>query len=344
LHQFKTYQDLPIKWAIAVEQFSINGSLFLAFANYKAGTGQFKTDSFIYKLNDSTAKFSPYQTIHTSGGRDIEYFTIADKHYLAVANPYNGKTSRVNSVIYQWNGKQFLVFQNISTIRVTSFNFFEIFGKPFLAVTNTGRANSTIYKWKDNHFEKFQEIETKKAEASTAFVINNITYVVFANNHSFQEGDSVKSSVFKWSGESFVEYQSLQTYGAWDVKSFNINGTKFLAFANTRKENNYSIESFIYKWNGSNFIFFQSIPTYGARAWHPFVMCGQTFLGVANQEGNSVVYQVSGEQIIKYQEIPTKKAFGMTSYEYKGHTYLAIASRNNNNGNANSALYKWGQN
>ena len=344
MHQFKTYQDLPTKWAIAVEQFSINGSLFLAFANYEAGDEQFQTDSFIYKLNDSTAKFSLYQTIHTSGGSGIEYFTIADKHYLAVANRKNGTTSRLNSVIYKWNGKQFLVFQNISTIGATSFNFFEIFAEPFLAVTNTGSRKSTIYKWKDNHFDKVQEIGTKKATASTAFAINNITYIVFANYQSSQEGDSVKSFVFKWSGESFVEYQSLQTYEAWDVKSFNINGTTFLAFANTKNGNNYSIESFIYKWNGSNFIFFQSIPTYKARAWHPFVMCGQMFLGVANQKENSVVYQVSGEQIIKYQEILTKTAFGMTSYEYKGHTYLAIASRNNNNGNANSALYKWGQN
>ena len=120
------------------------------------------------------------------------------------------------------------------------------------------------------------------------------------------------------------------------MKSFNINGTTFLAFANNKNGNNYSDESFIYKWNGSNFIFFQSIPTYGARAWHPFVMCSQTFLGVVNHRDDkkSVIYQVSGEQIITYQDIPTKNARDMTSYEYKGHIYLAIA-------NNRSALYIW---
>ena len=335
---------MPTKLAHAVEQFSVDGSLFLAFAIYKAGNNQLNTDSLIYKLNNSTAEFSLYQTIHTSGGRDIEYFTIADKHYLVVANRYNGTTSRLNSVIYQWNGKQFLVFQYISTIGATSFNFFEIFAKLFLAVTNTDSTKSTIYKWKDNHFEKFQEIGTKKAKASTAFVINNITYVVFANYRSSQEEYSVKSLIFKWSGESFVEYQSLQTYGAWDVKSFNINGTTFLAFASKRNENNYNIDSFIYKWDGSHFISFQSIPTNGANAWHPFVMCGLTFLGVANQKGKSVVYQVSGEQIIEYQKIPTQEARDMTSYEFNGHTYLAIANHISDNNNINSALYKWGKN
>ena len=342
MHQFIKYQDLPTKWATAVEQFSINGSLFLAFANFRAGNNEFNTDSFIYKLNESTAQFSFYQTINTSGGRDFEYFSIADRHFLAVANRKNKVTSELNSHIYEWNGDQFVLFQNISTIGATSFNFFKILPELFLAVTNTENPNSTIYKWKDNHFEKFQDIGTKKAKASTAFGIKNNTFVVFANFRSSQEGHSVKSSVFKWSGGNFVEYQSLQTYGAWDVKSFNINGTTFVAFANNKKGTSYSTESFIYKWDGSKFVLFQSIPTRGARAWHPFVMCGQPFLGVANQQGNSVVYQVSGEQIVKYQEIPTQGARDMTSHEYKGHTYLAIANPIRDNNNINGALYKWG--
>ena len=84
-----------------MEHFTINGSLFLAFANYKSDTAEkYNTDSFIYKFNDLTGKFFLYQTIGTHGGHDVEYFTISGEHYLAVANYNDGTTDRLNSVIY----------------------------------------------------------------------------------------------------------------------------------------------------------------------------------------------------------------------------------------------------
>jgi len=347
LHRFEKYQDLPTKRAFRVEQFNINGSQFLAFANYRDHNDGYNTDSFIYKMNSSTAKFFLYQTIETTGARDINYFTIAGKHYLAVANRHNGVTSQLNSVIYQWNGQQFVFFQNIPTTGGTSINFFKLLSEPFLAVTNTDLNNSVIYKWKSNQFEKFQQIGTEQSRAFTSFAINNETFIVFASYFCSQQGYSVRSPVLKWSGASFIKLQSLQTYGTWDVKPFRINDDTFLAFANLRNQSdNFNIESFIYKWDGSKFILFQSIPTRGARAWHPFAMCGQTFLGVANHRNgyntHSVVYHASRVQIIAYQEILTQGAVDITSFEYKGHTYLVIANfLSDGNGNVSSTLYKW---
>ena len=125
------------------------------------------------------------------------------------------------------------------------------------------------------------------------------------------------------------------------MKSFTINGTTFLAFANYRDESNFNIDSSIYKWNGSHFALFQSIPTRAAQAWHPFVMCGQTFLGVANYFGKPVVYQASGERFIKYQEISTQRARDVTSFEYNSDIYLVISNYRNGKYNINSVLYKW---
>ena len=180
--------------------------------------------------------------------------------------------------------------------------------------------------------------------ASTAFEINNETFIAFAHFKNSQQGYAVHSTVFKWSGNSFVKLQSLQTYGAVDVKSFNINGDIFLVFANEYDGSNYNIDSFIYKWDGSKFVLFQSIPTRGARAWHPFVIRGQTFLGVANYYDDSqgfntksVIYWYSGEQFIQYQEISTQGVSDMTSFEYNGHAYLAISNVNS----VSSTLYKW---
>ena len=243
----------------------------------------------------------------------MEYFTIADKHYLAVANRMDKTTSRLNSTIYQWNGRQFIVVQNIPTLGATSFNSFKILSDLFLVVTNcydgtTRSLNSVIYKRGENQFNRFQEIRTEDATASTTFPIKTETFLVFANRKRVNQSYSVQSSVYKWSGDSFVKLQSLQTYGAYDVKSFSDNGETFPAFANWRKENSYNIDSFIYKWNGSRFALFQSIPTHSARAWEPFSICGETFLAVAKFQGRSVMNRLSGSQFIKYQELSTQHA------------------------------------
>ena len=196
----------------------------------------------------------------------MEYFTIANKHYLAVANRRDKTSSRLNSAIYQWNGSQFIVVQNIPTLGAFSFNFFKILSDLFLVVTNSDDDTSTslhsvIYKWGENQFNRFQEIRTEDAQASTTLAIKTETFLVFANRRSDKEGYSVQSPVYRWSGSSFAKLLSLQTYGAYDVKSFSNNGETFLAFANWRNES-----IFIYKWNGSRFVLFQSIPTHGAYA------------------------------------------------------------------------------
>ena len=352
LHFFENVQDLPTRGAGDVEHFTIDGSLFLAFANYHGDIFKDKTGSMIYKMNEQTRKFNLYQTLLTRGATGVEYFSIADKHFLAVANHYDG-THLLDSAVYQWNGQRFIVFQKIPTKGAYRFTFLEINGQNYLAVANyhdtiTYSIKSVIYKWSNGKFNKFQEIPTEGARGCTAFVINNDTFMAFANYYNYSQERAVRSTVFKWSGGHFVELQSLQTYGAWGVNSVNINGHTFLAFANSYNGSKHNIDSFIYRWDGNKFVLFQSIPTRGATAWHPFVISGQTFLGVANQRDDSqkhntqsVVYRASGAQFIEYQKIPTHGARDMTTFEYKGQTYLAVANRYNQKYNINSTLYKW---
>jgi len=307
----------------------------------------------IYKIDESTGSFSLYQTLQTRGAYGLEYFSIGNKHFLAFANYYDG-THQLDSTIYQWNGKLFDTFQKVSTNGATHFTYFKTHGEHYLAVTNfyDGSAHSTnsvIYKWSSGKFNKFQDIPTEGAMGCTAFVINNDTFISFANHKNSRHNYSVQSTVFKWSGERFAKLQSLQTYGTFNVKSFNINGHTFLAFANYFSGSKRNIDSFIYKWNGNKFVLFQSIPTRGAIAWHPFVIGSRTYLGLSNHEDDSqgyvtksVVYQASGADFVKYQEIPTTGAHYMTSFEYKGHAYLAVANYyNGQKKNINSVLYKW---
>ena len=341
-HRFEKCQDLLTKGAIDVEHFTIGGSVFLAFANFIGNTERYKVDSYIYKLNESAGNFILYQTIDTTGARRIEHFMIADKHYLAFANFWDAFQGNLNSTIYQWNGHKFVTFQNIETFQATSVSFFKISTEMFLAVTQNKGGFSFIYKWKDNLFQEFQRLGTESAWATTVLTINNETFMVVANKGSPEQGYSAHSSLMKWTGKKFTTRQSLQTYGATDVKSFFIKNEAFLVFANRQNGTSFNIDSFIYKWNGSGFVLFQSIPTKNAVAWQPFVMCGRMFLCVANVNDKSIVYGYSESGFVRYQELLTSKAPGVTSYEYKGQTYLAVANYINNwDYNINSALYKW---
>ena len=306
----------------------------------------------IYKMNGQTGKFNLYQTLQTRGATGLEYFSIADKHFLAVANHYD-RTYLLDSAVYKWNGQRFVAFQKIPTKGASHITFFKISGQNYLAVANyhdisTYSTESVIYQWSSGKFNKFQEIRTEGALGCTTFVINNDTFIAFANYYNSNQKYVVQSTVFKWSGGHFVKLQSLQTCGARGVTSVNINDHAFLAFANYYSGSKYNIDSLIYKWDGNKFVLFQTIPTRGATAWHPFLISGQMFMGVANYYGDSqkyntksVVYQVCGAQFIKYQEIPTHGARDMTTFEYRGYSYLAVANRYNQKYNIKSFLYKW---
>ena len=135
LHFFEKVQDLPTRGAEDVEYFTINGSLFLAFANHHGDINKHSTSSMIYKMNKQTGKFSLYQTLKTRGAVALEYFSIADKHFLAVANYYEG-TYQIDSVVYQWNGQRFVVVQKIPTKGGHHLRFFKINGQNCLAIAN----------------------------------------------------------------------------------------------------------------------------------------------------------------------------------------------------------------
>jgi len=162
-----------------VEHFTINGSLFLAFAEF---VYYLKSNSIIYKMDESTGRFKLYQTLQNNGSVDIEYFTIGKKHFLAVDSLdtliYYGTNYSVNVLIYQWNGKLFVVIQKIPRKTLSRFTFFTLNGDKYLAVSNAGllwgpskELHAFIYKWTGSQFSKFQEVATEDAVGCDAFEI-----------------------------------------------------------------------------------------------------------------------------------------------------------------------------
>ena len=65
-------------------------------------------------MDEPAEKFTMYQTLQTRGAFGVEYFSICEKHFLAVANQLDG-TFQFDSVVFQWNGQPFAVFQKLPT-------------------------------------------------------------------------------------------------------------------------------------------------------------------------------------------------------------------------------------
>ena len=324
-------------------QFTINGNQFLAFASFRNDTDGFNTEPFIYKMDNFTEKFSLYQTIDTTGGTVMEYFTIADTHYLAVFE-HAGSTGLVKLVIYQWNGQFFVVFQILKSYGIgngkADLNVMKIGTEQVLTIVywhryyryNQSWIDLETHRWINNAFDTGDGGIQKRTYAvyhngaTTEFVIKNETFLlIVAGNHLYE---------FKWLRGAFRLLSPARpiqkaTYGARDVKLFKMNGQIFLAIANFED----GTKSNILMWNGNEFVPYQSLFTTKAIAWHPFVMYGQTFLGVVDAYGKSIVYQAIGSRFVKYQEISTQGAHGMTSFVHGGHTYLVVA-------NTTSTVYK----
>ena len=132
----------------------------------------------------------------------------------------------MQSVIYQWNGQEFAVFQNVATRGASKLKFFKIGNESFLAIVNLDNVGQetvdlVIYKWRNNSFDKFSEIPPtlRKFGGAASFAIKNKTFISF-------RGYSVGGE--EVSGTGFSRLQTMQKYEARDVKTFQMNGQIFL--------------------------------------------------------------------------------------------------------------------
>ena len=80
--QFVKLQSFQTYGAPDVKSFSDNGSTFLAFANYRRGSGQYDINSPIYKWNGS--HFVPFQSIPTRGAAALHPFMMCSQTFLGV--------------------------------------------------------------------------------------------------------------------------------------------------------------------------------------------------------------------------------------------------------------------
>ena len=108
---------------------------------------------------------------------------------------------------------------------------------------------------------------------------------------------AVDSTIFEWSGETFVAFQSIPSYAAKQWTHWTIAGRHFLGLAqgvDLPHLDGPNRDSIVFEWDGSHFAPFQVIPSAWAYNWHPFELDGQFFVAHADHLRPSVLYRWDG--------------------------------------------------
>ncbi|XP_058517215.1 thrombospondin-type laminin G domain and EAR repeat-containing protein [Ochotona princeps] len=232
--KFTPYQRISTHSARDWEAFQVDGKHFLAVANHREGDNH-NIDSVIYKWNPRTRLFEAHQSIATSGAYDWEFFTVGPYSFLAVANTFNGTSTKVHSHLYIWLVGSFQLFQSFLTFGAADWEVFHIGERLFLAV-----ANSQSY-----------DVETQVQ--NDAYVINSVIYELNVT------------------AQTFVKFQDIPTCSALDWEFFSVGEDYFLVVANSFDGSTFLVDSVVYRWQGyEGFVAAHSLPTFGCRDWEAF--------------------------------------------------------------------------
>ena len=132
-------------------------------------------------------RLSP-QVFQTNSPRDVEYFTFGGKHYMAIADNYNGSSYNMPVRIYEWNGSSFTLIQDdITTASTYNLAYFEMGSDHYLAVVGYNTSpDIAIYKWNGSQFQHVWTIDTgsERMHGIEHFTLNGVHYLAAANYYN----------------------------------------------------------------------------------------------------------------------------------------------------------------
>jgi hypothetical protein len=268
----------------------------------------------------------------------------------------------IKSRIYTFDevSSKFTLFQEIDTLGAQDWEAFTVGSTTYLAVANFNsgvsyNVKSRIYTPNPStkKFELFQEIDTSGAVDWEAFVVGSTTYLAVANSYN-GSSYNVKSRIYTLNPSTmrFELLQEIDTIGAQDWEAFTINGSTYLAVANSKSGQASNLKSSIYVFSPAiqRFDLFQEIDTSGAQAWKAFVMAGTSYLAVANSnDGSSFnvrsrIYKFESivSRFVPFQEVDTSDASEWEAFSFNGAMHLAVANHYNGlTTNIKSSIYRF---
>ncbi len=337
--RFLPFQTLPgVEFTSGGEHFNINGTDYLAIANWRDGGTNHDINSEILRWNGTV--FEHVQFIATHAAFKCSPFVIDGEQYIVFANQRKSDLDyTINSEVFHWNGTNFVSHQLIPTIGAFDWEFFVIDGMPYLVVANAGGTgdstqNSEVFQWSGTLFVSIQLILTHGAHDWEAFSINGTHYLAVANYVTNGLDYTINSEVFHWNGINFVSHQLIPTIGAYDWEFFVIKSQYYLAIANAYDGTNGQLYSEIFRWNGASFISFQKILTVNACDLEFFVINGIPYLAIVNAwDGASYnlysnIYRWNGAKFELTYLLPTDGATESAFFIINQTHYLLVLNNN----------------
>lgn len=301
------YQRIPGHGNENATFFTMGHDAYLAIASAYSGP---KTPfnhysySMLYKWDGTF--FYPVQQFYSYDAKQWHHFTLGKRHFLALAagapSENKEKSAVGNSRIYEWDGAQFLPFQEIPSSRGSSFQSFRINNDYYLAFADQVK-KSTLFRWDGAQFKEYQVFEGDGGTAFEYFTVYNTPYLAYASpSHSV---------IYQWNGKTFTTYQILPEPGGRNFAYFNLDGKHYLLQVHfiTGNQTNpkAALESPLYKWIGNQFEPVQNIPSFGGSSAHVYRYDDSYYLTFANSlseslrfKAKSVIYKISQAPVLEY--------------------------------------------
>ena len=219
------------------------------------------------------------------GSSSAKHFEDGGKHYLLVANYWDGNTTAVDSLLYEIHSGSKVTLseaQRIPSHAAYKWTRCPTTSLSSMFVLTTFSGGTTIFEWNSTRQQliELQVIPTQGATSSQCFGLNGSTYLgisQFFDRDTFSH--SVDSVLFRWNGTKFQPYQTFPGMGARDFQFFDLDSEYF--FVSIAYEMvDYTA---IYAWNSDSALFeeYQRLPTNHATSSTFFQVNGTTMLGVA---------------------------------------------------------------
>jgi hypothetical protein len=279
--RFVEHQRLDVPGGEDAEFFRIGDRIFMATASIRTGRGPYEygTESRIFEW--AAGRFVPFQAIPTFAAKQWKAFTVAGRHFLALAqgvNPPGVEVPNKPSAIYEWTGAGFGEFQQIPSEWGYNWHRFDVDGQAYLAYADH-TAPSMLYRWDGDRFVPHQTLLERAGRAFTEVTVDGGTYLIAA----CLEADS---PVMRWENGRFEPVQVLPGAGAREFTVFSGRHGLYLARVNfitgSRQEPRVTLNSQLYRWESGKFAVVQEFPTTGGTDVALLPGSGATRLAVSN--------------------------------------------------------------
>jgi hypothetical protein len=256
---YAEYQRIPAPGGEDAEVFTIGGTVYLAVASIRTGRGPYRyaTNSVIHRWDGE--KFQPFQQIPTYAAKQWKHFRIDGRDFLALAQ---GVTVRPEdnrpSVIFEWNGEEFVPFQVVDSQWSYNWHHFLVDGEHYLAHADHA-ASSVLFRWTGDRFVEHQPLAKSGGRAFATFESDGLLHLAVA----VIDHDSL---LYRWDNGAFTLHQVLHGPGGREFAVFGGYLIRVNFITGPRENPVTRQESQIYEWDGEVLVDVAHFPTSGGTA------------------------------------------------------------------------------